>query len=446
MKKKINLQLVGIAIIAIIATAISITIAYYGLFQRQIREDLKVSAKLLKDMHYFETVGNDINNINNNSHIDLSTDIEELRVTWVDSDGTVLYDNDTNASDLSNHADRPEIKNAFENGVGESVRRSDTMNKDTFYYAILLDNGTVLRVSIDAGNIWSVFVAATPMILLVIMVLILVGVVLSHLLTRQIISPIETMAQNIEDTTTEPPYKELVPFAKMIRSQHADILSSAKARQDFTANVSHELKTPLTAISGYAELIDNNMVDEEQSKHFIKEIRKNSERLLSLINDIIRLSELDRSEAEPTFELLDLYDVVSDCMEALKVNANKRQVNLHFTGEHCNVRGNREMLSELTDNLVQNAIRYNNENGNVWVEVRGKDDISLSVRDDGIGIPDEDQNRVFERFYRVDKSRSKATGGTGLGLAIVKHIVEIHEAKIELYSKVNKGTTITVIF
>ena len=141
----------------------------------------------------------------------------------------VLYDNDTNASDLSNHADRPEIKNAFENGVGESVRRSDTMNKDTFYYAILLDNGTVLRVSIDAGNIWSVFVAATPMILLVIMVLIFVGVILSQILTRQIISPIETMARNIEDTATEPPYKELVPFAKMIRSQHADILSSAKS-------------------------------------------------------------------------------------------------------------------------------------------------------------------------------------------------------------------------
>ena len=191
------------------------------------------------------------------------------------------------------------IKNAFENGVGESVRRSDTMNKDTFYYAILLDNGTVLRVSIDAGNIWSVFVAATPMILLVIMVLILVGVVLSHLLTRQIISPIETMAQNIEDTTTEPPYKELVPFAKMIRSQHADILSSAKARQDFTANVSHELKTPLTSMKVLADsLLAQDDVPVELYKEFMGDIAEEIERENKIINDLLSLVKMDKKASD----------------------------------------------------------------------------------------------------------------------------------------------------
>ena len=440
MKRKINTRLVLIAILAVLASTISTTIVYYNLFQRQIRNDLSVSAKLLKDTHYFEN--SDINPDN----IDLSTDISELRVTWVDTDGTVLYDNDASTTALGNHSDRPEIQEAFENGVGECVRRSDTMNKNTFYYAVLLDNKTVLRVSTEAGSIWSVFLAVSPMIMLIVIIIVVVCIVLSHMLTRQLIAPIEKMAQNMEDASMEPPYKELVPFASMIRKQHTDILSAAKARQDFSANVSHELKTPLTAISGYAELIEAGMVDEEKQKHFILEIRKNAQRLLSLINDIIRLSELDRTDSQSAFEKFDLNEIVSECMEALDVNAKNRQVTLEYTGEKCNICGSKEMMRELTDNLVQNAIRYNKPNGSVWVEVHGGDQPRLVVKDNGIGIPADEQQRIFERFYRVDKSRSKATGGTGLGLAIVKHIVEIHDAKLSLESELGQGTTITVNF
>ena len=440
MKRKINTRLVLIAILAVLASTISTTIVYYNLFQRQIRNDLSVSAKLLKDTHYFET--SDINPDN----IDLSTDISELRVTWVDTDGTVLYDNDASTTVLGNHSDRPEIQEAFENGVGECVRRSDTMNKNTFYYAVLLDNKTVLRVSTEAGSIWSVFLAVSPMIMLIVIIIVVVCIALSHMLTRQLIAPIEKMAQNMEDASMEPPYKELVPFASMIRKQHTDILSAAKARQDFSANVSHELKTPLTAISGYAELIEAGMVDEEKQKHFILEIRKNAQRLLSLINDIIRLSELDRTDSQSAFEKFDLNEIVSECMEALDVNAKNRQVTLEYTGEKCNICGSKEMMRELTDNLVQNAIRYNKPNGSVWVEVHGGDQPRLVVKDNGIGIPADEQQRIFERFYRVDKSRSKATGGTGLGLAIVKHIVEIHDAKLSLESEIGQGTTITVNF
>ena len=440
MKRKINTRLVLIAILAVLASTISTTIVYYNLFQRQIRNDLSVSAKLLKDTHYFEN--SDINPDN----IDLSTDISELRVTWVDTDGTVLYDNDASTTVLGNHSDRPEIQEAFENGVGECVRRSDTMNKNTFYYAVLLDNKTVLRVSTEAGSIWSVFLAVSPMIMLIVIIIVVVCIALSHMLTRQLIAPIEKMAQNMEDTSMEPPYKELVPFASMIRKQHTDILSAAKARQDFSANVSHELKTPLTAISGYAELIEAGMVDEEKQKHFILEIRKNAQRLLSLINDIIRLSELDRTDSQSAFEKFDLNEIVSECMEALDVNAKNRQVTLEYTGEKCNICGSKEMMRELTDNLVQNAIRYNKPNGSVWVEVHGGDQPRLVVKDNGIGIPADEQQRIFERFYRVDKSRSKATGGTGLGLAIVKHIVEIHDAKLSLESELGQGTTITVNF
>ena len=440
MKRKINTRLVLIAILAVLASTISTTIVYYNLFQRQIRNDLSVSAKLLKDTHYFET--SDINPDN----IDLSTDISELRVTWVDTDGTVLYDNDASTTVLGNHSDRPEIQEAFENGVGECVRRSNTMNKNTFYYAVLLDNKTVLRVSTEAGSIWSVFLAVSPMIMLIVIIIVVVCIALSHMLTRQLIAPIEKMAQNMEDASMEPPYKELVPFASMIRKQHTDILSAAKARQDFSANVSHELKTPLTAISGYAELIEAGMVDEEKQKHFILEIRKNAQRLLSLINDIIRLSELDRTDSQSAFEKFDLNEIVSECMEALDVNAKNRQVTLEYTGEKCNICGSKEMMRELTDNLVQNAIRYNKPNGSVWVEVHGGDQPRLVVKDNGIGIPADEQQRIFERFYRVDKSRSKATGGTGLGLAIVKHIVEIHDAKLSLESEIGQGTTITVNF
>ena len=440
MKRKINTRLVLIAILAVLASTISTTIVYYNLFQRQIRNDLSVSAKLLKDTHYFET--SDINPDN----IDLSTDISELRVTWVDTDGTVLYDNDASTTALGNHSDRPEIQEAFENGVGECVRRSNTMNKNTFYYAVLLDNKTVLRVSTEAGSIWSVFLAVSPMIMLIVIIIVVVCIALSHMLTRQLIAPIEKMAQNMEDASMEPPYKELVPFASMIRKQHTDILSAAKARQDFSANVSHELKTPLTAISGYAELIEAGMVDEEKQKHFILEIRKNAQRLLSLINDIIRLSELDRTDSQSTFDKFDLNEIVLECMEALDVNAKNRQVTLEYTGEKCNICGSKEMMRELTDNLVQNAIRYNKPNGSVWVEVHGGDQPRLVVKDNGIGIPADEQQRIFERFYRVDKSRSKATGGTGLGLAIVKHIVEIHDAKLSLESELGQGTTITVNF
>ena len=441
MKSKINIRLVGIAILAVIATVIGITIIYYSLFQKQVRADLSVSAKLLKDTHYFESVNIDID------EIDLSTDLNELRVTWIDENGTVLYDNDASAELLSNHNDRPEIQEAFDKGSGEAIRKSDTMNKTTFYYAVLLDNGTVLRVATNAQSLWSVFMSAAPIIALIILLIIAICIFISHMLTKQLLLPIETMAENLGDSDYESPYKELEPLAEMLRSQHTDILAAAKARQDFTANVSHELKTPLTAISGYAELLDGGMVGEEQQKHFYQEIRKNADRLLALINDIIRLSDLDRKGHELSFGVIDLYEVVKECMDELTVNAKQRNVNISLDGESCNVHGSKDMLKELVENLAQNAIRYNNSGGKVWVSVTKRDGRSvLTVKDNGIGIPASEQQRIFERFYRVDKSRSKATGGTGLGLAIVKHIVEIHDAKIELDSAPGVGTTISVLF
>ena len=217
-------------------------------------------------------------------------------------------------------------------------------------------------------------------------------------------------------------------------------------RKEFTANVSHELKTPLQSIIGSAELLENDLVKPEDTKRFVGNIKNEATRLVSLINDIIRLSQLDE-DSEPVTESVDLYDVANEVVEILTVSAAKKQVELHLNGESCVMKGIRRYLYEIIYNLCDNAIRYNKDGGKVIVDLKNKDsNIILSVSDTGIGIPTEHQSRIFERFYRVDKSHSKETGGTGLGLSIVKHAVAYHGGKLKLDSTVNVGTTITVCF
>lgn len=443
MKQKINKCLFMTAMLGVIATLFSMTFIFYTLFQRQVKKDLQVNAEILAASGVFRK---DVSGENLDRGYNING--KELRVTWIDTDGRVLYDNDARADELANHGDRPEVQEALTNGTGECVRKSDTMKMDTFYYALRLSNGTVLRVSTEARSILNMFLTAVPIILLILVLIIGFSVVLAHFLTRQLLSPIKVMAENIEDTAKVPAYKELVPFVNTIRAQHENILMAAKVRQDFTANVSHELKTPLTAISGYAELIENHMVDPGQETRFAQEIQQNANRLLSLINDIIRLSELDSKEGDAlSSENIDLDEVARECVKGLQVNAQKQKIALVYDGKPCQILANRDMMQELIDNLGQNAIRYNNEGGYVNIRVLKEDGRpELLVEDNGIGIPKDQQERVFERFYRVDKSRSKQTGGTGLGLAIVKHIVALHDAEIQLESEPGKGTTIRVLF
>ncbi len=446
MRRKINGYLIGMSIAAVIATMLCVTFVFYGLFEKQVQADLRIDAEILKGSGIF-TSDSILSDIENEISA-RSSDPDDLRVTWIDSDGTVLYDNGTEASYLENHSDRPEFESAIESGEGESRRRSDTMGKDTFYYATLLEDGSVLRVSEDVNSIYSVFLTVAPAIILIVLLIILICALISHLLTGQILSPIEKMAQNLGDASDTPVYEELVPFLNTIREQHENVLSAAKSRQDFTANVSHELKTPLTAISGYAELIENHMVDEDEETRCAGQIRENADRLLSLINDIIRLSELDSASEELLApEEFDLCETARERVELLKVSAERRHISLAFEGEACPMRGNKNMIIELIDNLCQNAIQYNRENGKVKVTVcEEQSSPVLTVSDNGIGIPKDMQDRVFERFFRVDKSRSRETGGTGLGLAIVKHIVELHNAEISLESEPGEGTVISVRF
>lgn len=439
MKKKINLNLIVTAIFTAIITMICMNVINFYLFDKQVKNDLRNTAQTLQETGVF----------NKSAKIpDIS--VENMRITWIDTDGTVLYDNENDETILENHLNRPEVKEAISNGEGDSDRQSATMDTKTYYHAILLDDGTILRVSTSARSIMNIFVSSIPFMLIVMIVIAGVCVILANKLTKNLMAPIEKVSNDLENAATiqsETEYKELVPFLNTIRLQHESVLAAVKSRQDFTANVSHELKTPLTAISGYAELIENNMVDEKQRIGFAGEIRKNTDRLVSLINDIIRLSELDHSDDTKGFEQVDLCKIAKECVDNLGVSAAKQNIQLNFDGTECKMHGNSHMLVELVENLCQNAIRYNNPGGTVNVTVHklgGK--TVLTVEDNGIGIPKDQQERVFERFYMVDKSRSKETGGTGLGLAIVKHIVELHDAKITLDSKVGHGTTIKVEF
>lgn len=449
MEQKINIRLSFIALLAVVFVTAANLLVFYNLFRTQITNDLKMNARMLMETEVFQreydSLGNDPEMLSSSTLNKLETG--DVRLTWIAEDGTVLFDNDAGASGLANHLDRPEIQEAMTNGEGESIRSSQTLGMDTYYYALRLENGTVLRVSTQAHAIAGVFFRSLPIVAVVALLIFGICIVLGHALSRQIIQPIEKMAEEINKPTSEPPYKELEPFAAKIRTQHENLLEAVKTRQDFTANVSHELKTPLTAISGYAELIENGLADPESEKHIAQQIRANSDRLLQLINDTIQLSRLDHGETGNNNEEIDLYKAASECCRNLKVSAERNNILLTCDGRSAAIRGDEEQIKELIENLVQNGIRYNNAGGYVRVSVRHEDGHAvLSVRDNGIGIAKEKQSRVFERFYRVDKSRSRDSGGTGLGLALVKHIAEIHNADIEMESTPGVGTVISVHF
>ena len=441
MKQKINSRFVTLSLVAVIVTTVCLTSIYYYIFQSQVKNDLRMNAELVEASNVFQK--------GKIPSFDLN--VAGLRITWIDTDGTVLFDNENDVSQLENHLSRPEVQDALKKGYGETVRTSDTMKTNTFYYALRMKDTTVIRVATEAKSIWNVVITTFPLIVFVIVIITIACILLTHLLTIRLLGPINKVAEQISEEVVElteiNEYKELIPFMNTIRAQHENVLKAAKSRQDFTANVSHELKTPLTAISGYAEFIENGMADQEQQVKFAKEIRNNSERLLSLINDIIRLSEIDNSDKHIGFEHLDLSEIVRKCVDELQVYAKKEGIHLEYQGVSCNIYGNRFMLEELVENLCTNAIRYNNPGGYVHVTVIQKGSgVSLFVEDNGIGISKDQQESIFERFYRVDKSRSKQTGGTGLGLAIVKHIVLLHDATITVDSSLGKGTCMCVTF
>ena len=378
---------------------------------------------------------------------------DRVRVTLISPRGEVLYES-TDAdeqAEMENHLSRPEVQQAFAAGRGQDIRDSATTGYETYYYAVLLDDGNVLRTSQDAETIWALYDQALPAILVSCFVIMGSAALLAGFLTRRLVRPMLRMTDDLDRIQENVPYRELVPFADAIYSDRAMRESNEKMRQEFTANVSHELKTPLTSISGYAEMIETGLARPEDVASFGQKIHSEASRMLRLVNDIIQLSHLDASGSThdaPVMEPVDLAVIAGECAERLKVNARRAYVTLSCRGERAEVRGSPSLLEELCQNLCDNAIRYNRPGGRVLLETgcTREGHPYLSVQDNGIGIPKEAQGSVFERFYRVDKSRSKATGGTGLGLAIVKQIARIHGARIHLDSEPGVGTTVTVTF
>ncbi|WP_281695149.1 sensor histidine kinase [Collinsella tanakaei] len=402
----------------------------------------------------------------NDDHVLLDKiELGDTRVTLVADDGTVLYDSDESPSDMANHADRPEIAEALADGDGISERSSSTMGETMLYNAVRLDDGSVIRLSKrQEGYISIFFTLLIPLLCLGAVAALLAWAAASRE-AKAIIAPLELVDLDHPKRNMENAYQEMVPMLERIENQRQELkrqmrvlADNDRMRREFTANITHELKTPLTAISGYAELIGSGMVaSEDDQRDFAMRIYKEAGRLTSLVNDILTLSNLDEAEHSAdaaaasvlgTREPVDLPRMLDSVYQRLEGVAAKQGVLLTVSSCPAVVEGVPRLLDELVYNLASNAIRYNKADGSVLLACGLNSDERpyIRVSDTGIGIAEEEREKIFERFYRVDKSRSKARGGTGLGLAIVKHAAVFHNAELNVESKLGEGTCITVTF
>lgn len=546
MRKKIFRSIFTVALVVLFSSIGIATSFLYNYFNTSQQSQLHTELLLVADtvnkvgIEYFETFDSSV-----------------FRFTVVDADGTVLYDTQANANEMENHADREEIVEAFQNGKGSSARTSSTLTEKSFYEAVLLESGDVLRVSVNQLTVGALIIGMLPAILVIILIATVVAGLLSLTMAKQVTEPLINL--DLEHPADNVAYEELTPILTKLYKQHKQIKKQSKSihrkseefdqivssmneglvlldehamilsmnqaakkifgvskavkgddfllydrtskmskaicdaledkhseyteersgsvyqftvnpiessgkvlgviilvfdvtdrafaernRQEFSANVTHELKTPLQSIIGSAELLETGLVKDEDKLKFIGTIRKEAARLVTLINDIIRLSQLDE-KTEVALEEIELKEVADEVADVLASSASKKNVSFNIEGEPCTVLGVRRYIYEIIYNLCDNAIQYNVDGGKVTVKLsKEADRVKISVIDTGIGISPEHQRRIFERFYRVDKSRSKETGGTGLGLSIVKHAVQFHNGNVTLKSEVGKGTTVTV--
>lgn len=554
MNKKIFRSSLLTVCLVLAATIALIMGLLFHFFEKQIQKELANEAGFLahalenEGAGYFDSFDNKNNRLAGNN-----------RITWIDENGTVLFDSRADVSELDNHADRDEIKTAMKEGKGMSTRYSKTLTEKTVNYAIRLSDGSILRVSTEQYTVVTILMGMLQPILFIMFVALILTLVLSARVSKAIIEPINKLDLEIPENNDT--YEELTPLLRKIADQKetigeqladarkkqkefnlitenmsegflvidadanlltynsaalnlleitppadrsvllfcrakefrgviSDVLSGIKAentmvreersyslianpvyekesvigavvvilditerekrdilRREFTANVSHELKTPLTSISGFAELMKAGDVLENDVTDFSKSIYDEAQRLITLVNDIIKISELDGQSIPYEKETVDLYELSKEVIGRLEKEADKKNITFHLIGGRAEIIGVHKILEEMLYNLCDNAIKYNKENGTVDVLVNQTGDgVNVIVRDTGIGIPISHQDRVFERFYRVDKSHSKKVGGTGLGLAIVKHGGLYHHAKLSLESTVDVGTVVTIAF
>lgn len=367
------------------------------------------------------------------------------RITWISAEGTVLYDSTEDEHTFENHKNRPEVKKAFAKGEGEDIRKSDTIGEEMCYYAEKMPDGTVLRVSRTMNSAMKSAFHILPFMIFLALVMIVTAWLLSKWQIERLIRPINTL--DLEKPLEQEMYPELQPLLERIEQSNKEKEAVAAMRREFSANVSHELKTPLTSISGYAEIMKDGLVRQEDMQHFSEKIYQEASRLITLVEDIIKLSRLDEGRVELEKEEVDLYELSREIISRLAPQAAKNRVRLELTGESVKYTGIRQILDEMIYNITENAIKYNNPGGkvSVWAgnTLQGK---KVVVTDNGIGIPEDQIDRIFERFYRVDKSHSKERGGTGLGLSIVKHGVILHHGEVHVESKLGEGTRMELVF
>ena len=367
------------------------------------------------------------------------------RITWISTEGTVLYDSTEDEHTFENHKNRPEVKKAFAKGEGEDIRKSDTIGEEMCYYAEKMPDGTVLRVSRTMNSAMKSAFHILPFMIFLALIMIVTAWLLSKWQIERLIRPINTL--DLENPLEQEMYPELQPLLERIEQSNKEKEAVAAMRREFSANVSHELKTPLTSISGYAEIMKDGLVRPEDMQHFSEKIYQEASRLITLVEDIIKLSRLDEGRVELEKEEVDLYELSREIISRLAPQAAKNRVRLELTGESVKYTGIRQILDEMIYNITENAIKYNNPGGkvSVWAgnTLQGK---KVVVTDNGIGIPADQIDRIFERFYRVDKSHSKERGGTGLGLSIVKHGVMLHHGEVHVESKLGEGTRIELVF
>ncbi|MGM9537835.1 MAG: ATP-binding protein [Candidatus Onthomonas sp.] len=433
---------------AVFVACFSVTMwAVYGYFNRESQEQLEGDAAYLSAAVQAAGVG-------------FLEDMEQQpafeRITWIDADGSVLYDSEVDPGTLENHNQREEVLQARETGIGQSVRYSQTLSIKTTNYAVLQEDGRVLRVSSTQRTMLNLILGMWLPILAVILLAVVLSALLAARVARSVTRPVNEI--DLEHPDENAVYPELRPLARRINSQNRQIQRQMellvqehqrqdRIRREFTANVSHELKTPLTSISGYAEIIHAGIAKPEDIQRFSGKIYDEAQRLQALVGDIIQLSRLEELGSELDREPVELYRLCQEVAQRFQPQADGRDLTLTVEGSPQTIQGSPVLLREMVGNLCDNAIKYNREGGSVVLSVnRVGDRVVLSVRDTGIGIPEEDQSRVFERFYRVDKSHSKAVGGTGLGLSIVKHGAACHNAQIQLESQPGQGTEIRLSF
>lgn len=414
----------------------------YGYFERKIFSELETEAVFL-EQYIADSNLTDLKKFNSIKN----------RITLIHKDGTVYFDNMVDVSRLENHSLREEFVAAKENGAAKVSRYSSTMTDKTLYFAKSIQNGDVLRISCDQHSVAVLVLGMSQTLLIMLVLAVIISGIAAVWTSRRITNPLNQI--NLEKPESCAVYEELKPFTKRIAEENYEKTQREELRKQFTANVSHELKTPLTSISGFAEILKNGGTDEKTTKDFAGTIYEESQRMISLVNDIIKLSKLDEKSISLEKEPIELLGLSKEIAKILSASAKAKNIKLDVHGDSGKIMGVQPVIYEMIYNLMDNAIKYNVQNGTVEVTVKEEkpekghtfgNKTVISVRDTGIGIPKNEQDRVFERFYRIDKSRSKELGGTGLGLSIVKHAAKFHDAAINLSSKEGEGSTFTITF